>query len=121
MRALVSLAPKRRLIADSARSPACATNDSRAPAAANRSSDPPGTAREYKEPTIELAKSAPTKPDHVLLGETRGHSFGPPNNLPDRKPAVSETTTMTTRKTTASSPSSASERSQINATAGRPA
>ena len=69
---------------------------------------------------IELAAKAPTMPAQVLLGDTRGHSFGPPISRPVKKPAVSVVTTTTMTKMTASSPSCGSDRSQIRETAGRP-
>ena len=34
---------------------------------------------------MELASRAPTKPAHVLFGETRCHSFGPPSSRPDEE------------------------------------
>src|SRR6185503_15660372 len=86
---LVSLAPKRRLMADSAKSPACATKESIAPVAASRTAELSGTANQNRAAMIELATSAPTRPAQVLLGETRGHSLGPPISRPVTNPAVS--------------------------------
>src|SRR5215475_11745741 len=121
MRLLASLAAKRRLIADSRRSPACAATESRAPAVASRIAEPCATAKENSAPATELAARAPMTPAQVLLGDTLGHSFGQPSNRPARKPAVSETITIKIRNVMAVRPRSESERSQMRATAGSPA
>ena len=89
--------------------------------AASRMAEASGTLNQNSAPTMRLATSAPMKPAQVLLGETLGHSLAPPSRRPAMKPAVSAATTMTITKTTASSPSEGSARSQIRATAGRPA
>ena len=74
-----------------ARSPACATKDSiAADAGQPQRRRASGTANQkQRADRLQLAARAPIRPAQVLLGETRGHSFGPPNSRPLMKPAVS--------------------------------
>ena len=89
--------------------------------AASRTAELSGTANQNRAPTIELATSAPTRPAQVLLGETRGHSFGPAH-----QPAGEEARGIggdddDNDEDDGQQPERGSERSQIRATAGRPA
>ncbi len=117
---LASLTPKARLSADSARSPACATSAIRRPASATGSGALPSRAAKIAAAS-PAASTPPRSPLHVLLGEMRGASRGPPISRPARNAAVSVTATMTTRNRIAVNPHGSLLRSQSSATAGSPA
>ena len=63
-------------------------------------------ANQNSAPTTALAITPPARPAQVFFGDTRGHSFGPPEQPPaDERRQCRVTTTIAITKTAASSPS----------------
>ena len=83
----------------------------------------PSFRHQHGEQRPRRRRRRPTRrssPAQVLLGDMRGHSFGPPMLRPAAKAAVSDGQTTTKMKSTAVKPNGSSLRSQSRATAGRP-
>ena len=66
------------------RSPAWETSASASPPSSNRSNGSAGIASPNAAAVATLASTAPASPAQVLLGDTRGISFGPPISRPAR-------------------------------------
>src|SRR5919108_2381943 len=79
---LASLTPNLRFSADSAKSPACAMTPSRSAVHPRVHGTASLTNAANTAPAIALAATPVRSPDQVLLGERRGHSFGPPMRRP---------------------------------------
>ncbi len=80
--------------------------------------DPNATVTEA--PTAMATTSAPMKPDHVLLGENRGQSLGPPTIFPTAKAPMSAAHVTASNNMVQARPSCGPSRTQVRARQGAP-